>query len=183
LCARLGRAGTAAQRLQKTRSKAGAGESFTIIATASFSLNLRLRYQLPSFDVARTQNPIVLSSSGRGNLLERTFRPSENKTTVRRELLAGLTIFMTIAYIRGGEPANSFASWNAIKWDDFTDSIPAFLTLIATPLTFGIATGLSLGLFSFTFLKLFSGRRREISPLILGLSVLFLVRYAFLGPE
>ena len=70
-----------------------------------------------------------------------------------------------------------------VKWDDFTDAVPAFLTLIATPLTFSIATGLSMGMLSFTFLKLFSGRRREISPLIWVLSVLFLLRYAFLGSE
>ena len=70
-----------------------------------------------------------------------------------------------------------------VKWDDYADSIPAFLTLITTPLTFSIATGLSLGLLSFTFLKLLSGRRREISPLIWVLSVLFLLRYSFLGAE
>jgi AGZA family xanthine/uracil permease-like MFS transporter len=70
-----------------------------------------------------------------------------------------------------------------VKWDDFTDSIPAFLTLIVTPLSFSIATGLSLGLLSFTFLKLFAGRRKEVSPLIWVLTVLFLVRYAFLGAE
>lgn len=70
-----------------------------------------------------------------------------------------------------------------VKWDDFTESIPAFLTLIATPLTFSIATGLSLGLLSFTFLKLFTGRQKDISPLIWVLTVLFLLRYAFLGAE
>ena len=70
-----------------------------------------------------------------------------------------------------------------VRWDDFTDAVPAFLTLIATPLTFSIATGLSLGLLSFTSLKLFSGKRKEISPLIWVLSVLFLLRYAFLGAE
>ena len=70
-----------------------------------------------------------------------------------------------------------------LKWDDFTDSIPAFLTLIATPLTFSIATGLSLGLLSFTFLKLFAGRRKEVSPLIWVLTALFLVRYALYGAE
>jgi len=68
-----------------------------------------------------------------------------------------------------------------VQWNDFTDSVPAFLTLIATPLTFSIATGLSLGLLSFTFLKLFTGRTAEISPLIWVLSALFLLRYAFLG--
>src|SRR5579863_7926611 len=70
-----------------------------------------------------------------------------------------------------------------VKWNDFTDAVPAFLTLIATPLTFSIATGLSLGLLSFTFLKLFTGRHREISPLIWVLSALFILRYAFLGVE
>ena len=70
-----------------------------------------------------------------------------------------------------------------VKWDDFTDAVPAFLTVIATPLTFSIATGLSMGLLSFTFIKLFTGRHREISPLIWVLSVLFLLRYIFLGRE
>ena len=53
-----------------------------------------------------------------------------------------------------------------VRWNDFTDAFPAFLTLVATPLTFSIATGLSLGMISFTFLKLATGKRREISPLI-----------------
>jgi adenine/guanine/hypoxanthine permease len=70
-----------------------------------------------------------------------------------------------------------------VNWDDFTDSVPAFLTLVATPLTFSIATGLSLGLLSFTFVKLLGGRSKEISPLIWVLSVLFLLRYAFLATE
>jgi AGZA family xanthine/uracil permease-like MFS transporter len=70
-----------------------------------------------------------------------------------------------------------------VRWDDFTDALPAFLTLVATPLTFSIATGLSLGLLSFTLLKLGAGKRREIRPLIWALSILFLLRYAFLGME
>jgi len=70
-----------------------------------------------------------------------------------------------------------------VKWDDFTEAFPAFMTIIATPLAFSIATGLSLGLLSFTFLKLGSGRYREVSPLIWVLSALFLCRYAFLAGE
>ena len=70
-----------------------------------------------------------------------------------------------------------------VKWNDFTEAAPAFLTLICTPLTFSIASGLSLGLLSFTFIKLFSGRRKDISPLIWVLSALFLLRYAFLRAE
>jgi AGZA family xanthine/uracil permease-like MFS transporter len=70
-----------------------------------------------------------------------------------------------------------------VKWNDFSESFPAFITLVATPLTFSIATGLSLGLLSFTFIKIGTGKHREISPLIWVLSVLFLLRYAFLGSE
>ncbi len=70
-----------------------------------------------------------------------------------------------------------------VRWDDFSEAFPAFLTLVATPLTFSIATGLSLGLLSFTFIKIGTGRHREISPLIWVLSTLFLLRYAFLGVE
>jgi AGZA family xanthine/uracil permease-like MFS transporter len=70
-----------------------------------------------------------------------------------------------------------------VRWDDFSEAFPAFLTLVATPLTFSIATGLSLGLLSFTFIKLGTGKYREISPLIWILSLLFLLRYAFLGSE
>jgi adenine/guanine/hypoxanthine permease len=70
-----------------------------------------------------------------------------------------------------------------VRWDDFTEAFPAFLTVIATPLTFSIATGLSLGVLSFALIKLGSGKYREISPLIWVLSVLFLLRYVFLGAE
>lgn len=70
-----------------------------------------------------------------------------------------------------------------VRWDDLSEAFPAFLTLVATPLTFSIATGLSLGVLSFTFVKLGSGRHRGVSPLIWVLTVLFVLRYAFLGSE
>jgi AGZA family xanthine/uracil permease-like MFS transporter len=70
-----------------------------------------------------------------------------------------------------------------IQWNDLTDAFPAFITMVAMPLTFSIATGLSLGMLSYTFIKLGTGRYREIRPLIWVLSVLFLLRYAFLGRE
>ena len=70
-----------------------------------------------------------------------------------------------------------------VRWEDFSDAFPAFLTIVATPLTFSVATGLSLGLISFTLIKLGSGKRREISPLIWVLTILFLLRYAYLAAE
>jgi AGZA family xanthine/uracil permease-like MFS transporter len=75
------------------------------------------------------------------------------------------------------------ASLAKVHWNDFTEAFPAFITLVATPLTFSIATGLSLGLLSFTFIKIGTGKMRQISPLIWVLSALFLLRFVFLGAE
>jgi AGZA family xanthine/uracil permease-like MFS transporter len=68
-----------------------------------------------------------------------------------------------------------------VEWEDFTEAFPAFLTILATPLTFSVATGLSLGLIGYTLVKLGAGRHREISPLIWILTALFLIRYAYLA--
>ncbi|HUO24925.1 MAG TPA: NCS2 family permease [Candidatus Aquilonibacter sp.] len=68
-----------------------------------------------------------------------------------------------------------------VEWTEFTDAIPAFVTLVATPLTFSIATGLSLGLISYTLVKIAAGKFREISPVIWILTVLFIFRYIYLA--
>ena len=70
-----------------------------------------------------------------------------------------------------------------VVWSDFTEAIPSFVTLLATPLTFSIATGLSLGLISYTLVKVAAGRFREVSPVIWILTLLFIFRYAYLAAE
>lgn len=68
-----------------------------------------------------------------------------------------------------------------VRWNDFTEAFPAFLTVLATPLTFSVATGLSLGIMGYTLVKVGAGRYHEISLLIWVLTILFLVRYAYLA--
>ncbi|HKS94568.1 MAG TPA: NCS2 family permease [Terriglobia bacterium] len=70
-----------------------------------------------------------------------------------------------------------------IRWSDFSEAFPAFMTVLATPLTFSVATGLSLGLIAYTLVKIGAGKYREISPLIWILTILFLLRYAYLAVE
>jgi AGZA family xanthine/uracil permease-like MFS transporter len=70
-----------------------------------------------------------------------------------------------------------------VRWAEFTEAIPAFVTLLATPLTFSIATGLSLGLISYTLVKVAAGKFREVSPVIWILTVLFIFRYIYLAAE
>ncbi|HYE71842.1 MAG TPA: NCS2 family permease, partial [Blastocatellia bacterium] len=71
----------------------------------------------------------------------------------------------------------------SIKWDDLTEAIPAFLTMLAMPLTFSIANGLALGFIFYPLLKLLTGRGREVSPLVYVLAGLFILRYAYLSGE
>jgi AGZA family xanthine/uracil permease-like MFS transporter len=68
-----------------------------------------------------------------------------------------------------------------VEWSEFTEAVPAFVTLLATPLTFSIATGLSLGLISYTLVKVAAGKFREVSIVIWILTVLFILRYVYLA--
>ncbi len=68
-----------------------------------------------------------------------------------------------------------------VLWNDFSEALPAFITMLATPLTFSIATGLSLGLISYTVVKLASGKLKEINALVWILTVLFILRYVYLA--
>ncbi len=70
-----------------------------------------------------------------------------------------------------------------IDWDDLTDSLPAFLTIIAMPLTFSIANGVSLGVIAYCVLKALTGKVREVSPVLYGVAALLLFRYVFLATE
>jgi len=68
-----------------------------------------------------------------------------------------------------------------VKWSDFSDAFPAFVTMLATPLAFSIATGLSLGLISYTVVKVAAGKFREVSTLVWILTAVFLFRYIYLA--
>jgi adenine/guanine/hypoxanthine permease len=68
-----------------------------------------------------------------------------------------------------------------LPWDDFTEAFPAFLTMLAMPLTFSIATGLSLGVIAYTVAKVGTGRYREVSVVLWILTLLFILRYVYLA--
>ena len=68
-----------------------------------------------------------------------------------------------------------------VNWKDFTEALPAFVTMLATPLTFSIATGLSLGVISYTLVKVATGKFRQVSVVLWILTALFVVRYIYLA--
>jgi len=67
-----------------------------------------------------------------------------------------------------------------INWDDLSAAIPAFLTLALIPFTFNIADGIAFGFLAHVLIKAFSGRSRDVSPLLWVISLLLALRYAFL---
>ncbi len=68
-----------------------------------------------------------------------------------------------------------------IKWDDFTEAFPAFMTMAATPLSFSIATGLSLGVIAYSIVKIAAGKYREVSVVLWILTILFIFRYIYMA--
>lgn len=72
-------------------------------------------------------------------------------------------------------------SVSEINWPDFSEAFPAFVTVVAMPLTFSIATGLSFGVISYTVVKVAAGKAREVSVVLWVLTILFIVRDIYLA--
>ena len=69
-----------------------------------------------------------------------------------------------------------------IDFDDMTDAIPAFLTILIMPLAYSISEGIAIGVISWTLINVLTGKAKEkkISPLMYVLTGLFIVKYIFL---
>lgn len=69
----------------------------------------------------------------------------------------------------------------SIDWDDPTESIPAFLTIVIMPLAVSITDGIAFGFIAYSVLKIATGRPREVHWLVYLFAALFVVRYAWLA--
>ena len=64
-----------------------------------------------------------------------------------------------------------------IEWDDLTEAVPAFLTLVMMPLAFSVKEGIAFGFIAYAFMKLVTGRAKEAHWLIYLFAVLFIALY------
>lgn len=64
--------------------------------------------------------------------------------------------------------------------DNYATAIPAYICVIAMPLFYSIAEGISMGVISFVIINLICGKRKDISPVMYILAVLFVLKYVFL---
>lgn len=65
-----------------------------------------------------------------------------------------------------------------IDFSDFTNALPAFLTIIMMPLTSSIANGFAFGFISYTIMKLFAGQYKKVSWIMYLVSIAFLINLA-----
>jgi AGZA family xanthine/uracil permease-like MFS transporter len=68
-----------------------------------------------------------------------------------------------------------------VQWSDPETAIPAFLTMMAIPLTFSIANGLAFGFTSYALIKVARGKFREVNWFVYALAALFILRFAYLA--
>lgn len=66
-----------------------------------------------------------------------------------------------------------------IDWDEISEGVPAFLTIITMPLAFSIADGVSIGVISYCAIQLLSGNGRKVSLVLYIVALLLILRYAF----
>lgn len=67
-----------------------------------------------------------------------------------------------------------------IDFKDPTEAIPAYLCLLCMPLMYSISEGIAIGVISYVILNLVCGKKKNITPLMYVLAVLFVCKYIFL---
>ena len=64
-----------------------------------------------------------------------------------------------------------------IDWNDYSEAIPAFVTMMLMPLAYSISDGIMLGMITYAFLNGFAGKFSKVSLMTWILAIIFLIRY------
>lgn len=67
-----------------------------------------------------------------------------------------------------------------IDFDDFTEALPAFLTIAVMPFTYSIANGIAAGLIFYPIVKIITGKAKEVHPTVYILAILFILKFTIL---
>lgn len=121
-------------------------------------------------------------SRGWQGAIARFFKFQEYRTTIRTEVLAGITTFMTMAYILVVNPGILSDAIFLQKSGDFpAESIPSFLTILMMPLMYSIAEGLAIGFITYPLIKTFQGKTHETSVAVWVLAGIFVLRFVMMA--
>ena len=69
-------------------------------------------------------------------------------------------------------------SFKKIDLDDVSEAFPSFITMITMVLCYSIADGICLGILSYVFIKMFTGKQNDLNPTLYVLAMLFIINYA-----
>lgn len=67
-----------------------------------------------------------------------------------------------------------------IPFDDFSESLPAFICIISMPLTYSISNGILIGMISYVLMNMICGNFKKITPVMYILAVLFILKFIFI---
>ncbi|MFP3195079.1 MAG: NCS2 family permease [Caldivirga sp.] len=70
-----------------------------------------------------------------------------------------------------------------LNFSDLTEAIPAFIAIVGIPLTYSIATGIGLAFITYTFVKLISGRYRDLSVATVVITLIFIIYFVAMVPS
>ena len=147
-------------------------------------------------DAIATSAGAVLGTSTTTTFVESASGVSEGGrtglTAVTTAILFGLALFLSPIFLAIPSFATApaliivgfYMMGSAVKIDfnDPSEGIPAFLTILAMPTAYSISEGIAIGVISWTIINVVSGKAKEkkISPLMYVLTVLFILKYVFL---
>ncbi len=64
-----------------------------------------------------------------------------------------------------------------INFEDYTETIPAFIAIMAMPFMYSISEGIAMGVIAYVVINLITGKHKKISPLMYVLAILFVAKY------
>ncbi len=169
----------------------------TLLGTGERAGYLDKQGRLPKVDKAMmvdavgTAGGAILGTSTVTTYIESTAGISEGGRTGLTSVVTGILFFfmLFLAPLAGLVPAEAtapalivigvmmMASVMKINFEDFTEALPAFLTIIFMPLAYSIADGIAFGFLAFPIVKLVAGKRKEIHWLLYILAVVALVHF------
>ena len=72
-------------------------------------------------------------------------------------------------------------NFKAVDMDDLSSAVPAFLTMILMPLTYSISNGIAVGAIAYVLIQLFTGKYSKKDIVVTVISILFILRFAFIN--
>ena len=145
-------------------------------------------------DAVATTAGAVLGTSTTTTFVESSAGVAEGGRTGLSSVVTGLlflaAIFLSPIFIAipgfATAPALLFVGFLMISavvdidFSDYTEAVPAYLALIAMPLTYSISDGIAAGVISYVVINLVCGKAKKITPLMYVLAVLFIAKFIFL---